>query len=97
MMEYISLWALPALSNREGAKRYITHAEKILGRPLTDQERAYLENVIEQGNRVERWLRELGYFDSTPRGELLRRKGIVAKDDDEARRILAELEGEGRI
>jgi hypothetical protein len=96
MVEYISLWALlPALSSRECAKRYMAHAER--DRPLTDRERAYLEDVIEQGDRVERWLRELGYFDPTPRGELLRRKGIIAKDDDQARRILAELKGEGRV
>jgi hypothetical protein len=97
MMEYISLWALPALSNREGAKRYITHAEKILGRPLTDQERAYLEDLIEQGNRGGAMAEGTGVLRFHLGGKLLRRKGIVAKDDDEARRILAELEGEGRI
>lgn len=95
MAEYVSLWAvLPALSNRDTAKRYLANAEKILGRPLTSREREYLEDVIRQGDRVEKWLREIGYYDPTPRGELLRRKGILAKDDEEAKRILAELSNE---
>jgi len=62
--KYVPLWALlPALKNRDNRKRYIANAEKELGRPLNDRERAYLEDVIRQGDYVEEWLRRLGYHD----------------------------------
>jgi hypothetical protein len=91
--KYVPLWALlPALKNRDTAKRYIANAEKELGRPLNEKERAYLEDVIRQGDYVEEWLRRLGYYDSGARGELLRRYRISADTEEEAKELLAELE-----
>jgi hypothetical protein len=96
--QYVPLWALlPALANRETAKRYLKEGHKWLGRELTPQERAYLEDVIRQGNHVEQRLREWGFYDPGARGKLLRYHGISADTEEEARRILAELEGEGRV
>jgi hypothetical protein len=91
----IPLWALiPALKSREIAKRYLANAEKILGRPLNSRERAYLLNVVEQGNNVEAFLKGLGYFEDTARGRLLRTRGISVESDKEAMEMLRELEGE---
>jgi hypothetical protein len=90
---YVPLWALlPALKNRETAIRYMANAERELGRPLTDGERTYLEDVIEQGNRVKEWLRRLGYYDPGARGELLRRYRITADTEEEAKQLLAQIE-----
>jgi hypothetical protein len=72
----------------------MANAEGILGRPLNESERAYLEDVVRQGEYAERLLRELGYFDSGPRGELLRNYGISVESDEEAMEMLRELEGE---
>jgi len=83
---------LPALTNREAAKRYLANAEKILGRPLTPREEAYLRDVIEQGDRVEAWLREIGYYDPGPRGKLLRLTGYIAESDEEALEMLKRIE-----
>jgi hypothetical protein len=95
-VKYVPLWALiPALKNREAAMRYMANAEKILGRPLNEHERAYLEHVIREGERVEGLLRGLGYFDSGPRGELLRTRGISVDSDVEAEEVLRRLEAEG--
>jgi hypothetical protein len=92
-VKYVPLWALiPALKNREAAMRYMANAEGILGRPLNEGERAYLEDVVRQGERVERLLRELGYFDSGPRGELLRNYGISVESDEEAMEMLRKIE-----
>jgi len=46
-----------SLKNRETAKHYIADAEKMLGRPLSEEEREYLEDVVRQGDRVEELLR----------------------------------------
>ncbi|RLE47950.1 MAG: hypothetical protein DRJ31_08105 [Candidatus Methanomethylicota archaeon] len=93
MRSHVPIWALlPALKNREIAKRYLKNAEKILGRALTERERAYLIDVIEQGNRVEEWLRQLGYFDDSPRGQLLRRYGISVDTNREAEETLKSME-----
>jgi hypothetical protein len=73
----------------------MANAERILGRPLNKSERAYLEDVVRQGEYVERLLRELGYFDSGPRGELLRNYGISVESDEEAEEVLRRLEAEG--
>lgn len=82
---YVPLWALiPALKNREIAKRYLDNAEKILGRPLNSREMAYLHDVVEQGNNVEAFLKGLGYFEDTARGRLLRTHGISVESDSEA-------------
>jgi len=87
------LWALlPALKNREAAKRYLKNGHKWLGRPLNEREIAYLKDVIEQGDRVERKLREYGYYDPGPRGRLFRLTGDVAESDEEAMEILKKLE-----
>jgi hypothetical protein len=87
--KYVPLWALlPALKSREAAERYLANAEEFLGRPLNTGEKAYLEDVIEQGNRVEARLRELGYYDPGPRGQLLRERGILVETDEEAIEIL---------
>jgi len=89
---YVSLWALvPALKNRDTAKRYLANAEKILGRPLEAGERAYLEDVIAQGDRVEASLRELGYYDKGARGRLLREHGISVPSEEAAKEILEKL------
>jgi len=89
---YVPLWALlPALKNREIAKRYLKNAEKILGRALTERERAYLIDVIEQGNRVEEWLRRLGYFEDSPRGWLLRRYGVSVDTNKKAKEMLKSM------
>jgi len=94
--KYVPLWALlPALKNRDTAKRYMANAEKELGRPLNDRERAYLEDVIRQGDYVEEWLRRLGYYDSGVRGELLRRYRISADTEEEAKQLLVQLKKEG--
>jgi hypothetical protein len=93
---YLPLWALiPALKNREIAKRYLANAEKILGRPLNSREMAYLLNVVEQGNNVEAFLKGLGYFEDTARGRLLRTRGISVESDKDAMEILERLEEEG--
>jgi len=90
---HVPLWAvLPALKNREIAKNYLENGHKWLGRPLNEREKAYLKDVIEQGDRVEKWLRELGYFDPGPRGKLFRLTGDIAESDEEARRMLKRLE-----
>jgi hypothetical protein len=95
-VKYIPLWLLlPAIKNREAALRYMANAERILGRPLNECERAYLEDVVRQGEYVERLLRELGYFDGGPRGELLRNYGISVESDEEAEEVLRRLEAEG--
>jgi hypothetical protein len=92
-VKYVPLWALlPAIRNREAALRYMANAERILGRPLNEVERAYLEDVVRQGEYVERLLRELGYFDSGPRGELLRNYGISVESDEEAMEMLRKIE-----
>ena len=92
---FVSLWALvPALKNRDTAKRYLANAEKILGRPLEAGERAYLEDVIAQGDRVEASLRELGYYDKGARGRLLRGHGISVPSEEAAEEILKSLEEE---
>jgi hypothetical protein len=92
----VPLWALiPALKSREIAKRYLANAEKILGRPLNSRERAYLHDVVEQGNNVEAFLKGLGYFEDTNRGRLLRTHGISVESDKEAMEILERLEEEG--
>ena len=97
MKGHVPLWAvLPALTNREVAKRYLANAEKILGRPLTAKEEAYLRDVIEQGDRVEEWLRKLGYYDPGPRGRLFRLTGDIAESDEEALKILRELDASRR-
>ena len=67
------------------------NAKKILGKALTERERAYLIDVIE-GNRVEEWLRRLDYFDEGPRGQLLRRYGISVDANREAEEILKSME-----
>lgn len=93
--KYVPLWALlPALSNRETAKRYLKEGEKSLGRPLTKKEIAYLEDVIRQGDRVEEFLRKLGYFEEGPRGILLRKKGIITSSDKEAEELLRRFKDE---
>jgi hypothetical protein len=84
-----------SLKSREIAKRYLDNAEKIIGRPLNNREKAYLINVVEQGNRVEAFLKSLGYFENTARGRLLRTHGISVESDNEAEKILERLEGEG--
>jgi hypothetical protein len=94
--KHVPLWMLlPALKNREVAKRYLANADRILGRSLDEREKAYLEDVIRQGDSVEQYLRELGYFSPGPRGELLRRYGITVKSDSEATEILGELNEPG--
>jgi len=85
---------LPALKNREIAKGYLKDGYKWLGRPLTEKEIVYLKDVIEQGDRVERWLRELGYYDPGPRGKLFRLTGDIAESDEEAEEMLKSLEAE---
>jgi hypothetical protein len=90
---YVPLWALiPALKSREIAKRYLANAEKILGRPLNSREKAYLHDVVEQGNRVEAFLKGLGYFEDSARGMLLRMCGISVESDEDAMEMLRELE-----
>jgi len=92
-IKYVPLWALlPALKNREVAKGYLRDGHKWLGRPLNEREKAYLRDVIEQGNRVEERLRQLGYFDKGPRGKLLRRYGVSVETDEEAEEMLKSLE-----
>ena len=89
---HVPLWALlPALKNREAAERYLRDGHKWLGRQLNEREKAYLQDVIEQGNRVEKLLRELGYFDPGPRGQLLRLTGDIAESDEEALEILRKI------
>jgi len=93
LKDHVPLWAvLPALKNREIAKGYLRDGHKWLGRPLNEREKAYLRDVIEQGDRVEKWLKELGYFDTGPRGRLFRLTGDIAESDEEARRMLKRLE-----
>ena len=93
MRKHVPLWALiPALKNREIAKKYLRDGHKWLGRPLTEREVAYLKDVIEQGDRVEKWLRECGYYDPGPRGRLFRLTGDVAESDEEALEMLKKLE-----
>jgi len=90
---HVPLWALlPALKNREIAKRYLRDGHKWLGRPLNEKEKAYLKDVIEQGDRVERKLREYGYYDPGPRGRLFRLTGDVAESDEEAIEILKRID-----
>jgi len=60
-------------------------------RPLNEREIAYLKDVIKQGDRVERELREYGYYDPGPRGRLFRRTGDIAESDEEAIEILREM------
>ncbi|MBW2674338.1 MAG: hypothetical protein JRD89_13170 [Deltaproteobacteria bacterium] len=74
------------------AKGYLRDGHRWLGRPLNEREKAYLRDVIEQGDRVEKRLRELGYFDKGPRGVLLRRYGISVPTDREAEEILKKME-----
>ncbi|HIE24263.1 MAG TPA: hypothetical protein EYP68_08570 [Candidatus Korarchaeota archaeon] len=88
--KYVPLWALlPALKNREVAKRILSRRKD-----LTEEQIKYLRDTIEQGDRVERRLRELGYFDEGPRGKLLRLKGIAVDTDEEAEEILKSMERE---
>ncbi len=92
MKGHIPLWALlPALKNREIARGYLRDGHKWLGRPLNEKEIAYLRDVIEQGDRAEEWLREIGYFDPGPRGKLLRLTGDIAESDGEATEILKKM------
>ena len=46
---------------------------------------------IEAGLRVEKDLRNAGYWDEGPRGDLFRRTGDIAESDEEAVRALKEL------
>jgi len=95
--KYVPLWALlPALKSRDAAKGYLANAEKFLGRPLTEKEKAYLEDAVRQGDRVEAWLKQLGYFEEGPRGQLLRKYGIWVETDREAEEILKEKEEDER-
>lgn len=92
MRGHVPLWALlPALKNREIAKGYLRDGYKWLGRPLNEREKAYLRDVIEQGNHIEKQLRKLGYFDPGPRGQLLRLTGDIAESDEEALEILRKI------
>ena len=50
--------------------------------------------MIEQGDRVERWLRELGYYNPGPRGKLFRLTGDIAESNEEAEEMLKSLEAE---
>ncbi|MCD6444941.1 hypothetical protein J7L70_08100 [Candidatus Bathyarchaeota archaeon] len=93
MKGHVPLWAvLPALKNREIAKGYLRDGHKWLGRPLNEREKAYLRDVIEQGDRVEKWLRELGYYNLGPRGKLFRLTGDIAESDEEAEEMLKKLD-----
>ena len=77
---------LPLLRNREVAQRILSS-----GRPLSPEEKEYLEDVVRQGERAERILRRAGYFEAGPRGELLRKYGILTESDEEALEILKTL------
>jgi len=92
MKGHVPLWAvLPALKNREIAKNYLENGHKWLGRPLTKGEITYLKDVIEQGDRVEKRLRELGYYDPGPRGRAFRLTGDIPESGEEALEILKKL------
>jgi len=92
---HVPLWALlPALKNREIARGYLRDGHKWLGRPLTEREKAYLRDVIRQGDRVEEFLRKCGYYDPGPRGKLFRLTGDIAESDEEAEEMLKSLEAE---
>jgi len=90
---HVPLWAvLPALKNREIAKGYLKNGHKWLGRPLNEKEKAYLLDVIRQGDHAEEYLRECGYYDPGPRGKAFRLTGNIPETDEEAMEILKKFE-----
>lgn len=89
---HFPLWALlPALADRKVAKRILASNQ-----PLTPERKAYLEDVIRQGNVTEEVLRRHGYYDPGPRGEAFRATGNVYDTDEEALETLKKLEARDR-
>jgi len=63
----------------------------VAGQASDKREIAYLKDVIEQRDRVEKFLKGRGYYDSGPRGRTFRLTGNIPENDEEAIEMLKKL------